>query len=113
MWVSTVALTSALALAVYIYRKRVKKQKEKDPELIEYSQMDKGEALDILWLKEGSDEAKIKIVSILCCHCAYERSCAMYADMRNTKPCSLALSRRGPDDLQPDFHISSKILKNA
>ena len=30
MWVSTVALTSALALAVYIYRKRVKKQNEKD-----------------------------------------------------------------------------------
>jgi gliding motility-associated protein GldM len=28
------------------------KQKEKDPELKEFSQMDKGEALDVIWFKE-------------------------------------------------------------
>ena len=41
------------------------KQKEKDPELIEYSQMDKGEALDILWFKEGSDEAKNSFIEMI------------------------------------------------
>ena len=33
------------------------KQREKDPELKEFSQMDKGEALDVIFFKEGSDEA--------------------------------------------------------
>jgi gliding motility-associated protein GldM len=33
-------------------------QREKDPELKEYAQMDKGESLDVIFFKEGSDEAK-------------------------------------------------------
>ena len=33
------------------------KQREKDPELKEFSQMDKGEALDVIFFKEGSDIA--------------------------------------------------------
>ncbi len=33
------------------------KQREKDPELKEFSQMDKGEALDVIFFKEGSDMA--------------------------------------------------------
>ena len=41
------------------------KQKEKDPELREYSQMDKGEALDIMWFKEGSDEAKNSFIEMI------------------------------------------------
>ncbi len=41
------------------------KQKEKDPELIEYSQMDKGEALDVIWFKEGSDVAKNKFLEMI------------------------------------------------
>ena len=31
------------------------KQREKDPDLKEYAQMDKGEALDVIFFKEGSD----------------------------------------------------------
>lgn len=41
------------------------KQKEKDPELVEYSQMDKGEALDVIWFKEGSDEAKNSFLDMI------------------------------------------------
>ena len=41
------------------------KQKEKDPELVMYSQMDKGEALDVIWFKEGSDEAKNKFLEMI------------------------------------------------
>ena len=41
------------------------KQKEKDPELQEYSQMDKGEALDIIWFKEGSDAAKNSFIEMI------------------------------------------------
>ena len=33
------------------------KQREKDPELKEYAQMDKGEALDVIFFKEGSADA--------------------------------------------------------
>ena len=33
------------------------KQREKDPELKEYAQMDKGEALDVIFFKEGGGEA--------------------------------------------------------
>ena len=45
--------------------KITEKQKEKDPELIEYSQMDKGEALDVIWFKEGSDEAKNSFIEMI------------------------------------------------
>ena len=38
------------------------KQKEKDPELRNYAEMDKGEALDVIWFKEGSDAAKTSFV---------------------------------------------------
>ena len=41
------------------------KQKEKDPELKEYAQMDKGEALDVIWFKEGSDEAKNTFIEMI------------------------------------------------
>jgi gliding motility-associated protein GldM len=41
------------------------KQKEKDPELKEYAQMDKGEALDVIWFKEGSDQAKNKFIEMI------------------------------------------------
>jgi gliding motility-associated protein GldM len=41
------------------------KQKEKDPELKEYSQMDKGEALDVIWFKEGSDAAKNSFIEMI------------------------------------------------
>ena len=34
------------------------KQREKDPELKEYAQMDKGEALDVIFFKEGSSDAE-------------------------------------------------------
>ena len=41
------------------------KQKEKDPELKEYAQMDKGEALDAIWFKEGSDQAKNEFIEMV------------------------------------------------
>jgi gliding motility-associated protein GldM len=41
------------------------KQKEKDPDLKEYAQMDKGEALDVLWFKEGSDKAKTDFIDMI------------------------------------------------
>ena len=45
--------------------KITEKQKEKDPELKEYAQMDKGEALDVIWFKEGSDEAKNAFIDMI------------------------------------------------
>jgi gliding motility-associated protein GldM len=41
------------------------KQREKDPELKEYSQMDKGEALDVLFFKEGSDLAASEFLDMI------------------------------------------------
>jgi gliding motility-associated protein GldM len=41
------------------------KQREKDPELKEYSQMDKGEALDVLFFKEGSDQAASEFLDMI------------------------------------------------
>jgi len=41
------------------------KQREKDPELKEYSQMDKGEALDVLFFKEGSDQAAKEFLDMI------------------------------------------------
>ena len=38
------------------------KQREKDPDLKEFSQMDKGESLDVIWFKEGSEEGKINLL---------------------------------------------------
>ena len=42
------------------------KQREKDPELKEYSQMDKGEALDVIFFKEGKKEAFKKLKGLAC-----------------------------------------------
>ena len=39
------------------------KQKLKDPELKKFSEMDKGEALDVIWFKEGSDKASDEFLS--------------------------------------------------
>ena len=36
------------------------KQREKDPDLKEYAQMDKGEALDVIFFKEGGGDCKRK-----------------------------------------------------
>jgi gliding motility-associated protein GldM len=41
------------------------KQREKDPELKEYSQMDKGEALDVIFFKEGSDQAAQEFLDMI------------------------------------------------
>jgi gliding motility-associated protein GldM len=41
------------------------KQREKDPELKEYAQMDKGEALDVLFFKEGSDQAASEFLDMI------------------------------------------------
>ena len=41
------------------------KQREKDPELKEFSQMDKGEALDVIWFKEGSQAAKNEFIDLI------------------------------------------------
>jgi gliding motility-associated protein GldM len=41
------------------------KQREKDPELKEFAQMDKGEALDVIWFKEGSDQAKNEFIQMI------------------------------------------------
>ena len=41
------------------------KQREKDPELQEFAQMDKGEALDVIWFKEGSQEAKENFINMI------------------------------------------------
>ena len=48
-----------------IKNKITETQREKDPELKEYAQMDKGEALDVLWFKEGSNEAKSAFIGMI------------------------------------------------
>ena len=41
------------------------KQREKDPELKEYAQMDKGEALDVIFFKEGSDKEAAEFIDMI------------------------------------------------
>jgi len=41
------------------------KQREKDPDLKEFAQMDKGEALDVIWFKEGSDNKKNDFIEMV------------------------------------------------
>lgn len=41
------------------------KQREKDPDLKEYAQMDKGESLDVIFFKEGSDETATEFLDII------------------------------------------------
>ena len=41
------------------------KQKIKDPELKKFAEMDKGEALDVIWFKEGSDSASDEFLSMV------------------------------------------------
>ena len=41
------------------------KQREKDPELKEYAQMDKGEELDMVFFKEGSDTAATEFLDMI------------------------------------------------
>ena len=41
------------------------KQREKDPDLKEYAQMDKGEALDVIFFKEGSDVAANEFLDMI------------------------------------------------
>ena len=41
------------------------KQREKDPDLKEYAQMDKGESLDMLFFKEGSSDAKEEFIDLI------------------------------------------------
>ena len=41
------------------------KQREKDPDLKEFAQMDKGEALDVIWFKEGSDNKKNEFIEMV------------------------------------------------
>ena len=41
------------------------KQKLKDPELEKFSEMDKGEALDVIWFKEGSDVASAAFLDMV------------------------------------------------
>jgi gliding motility-associated protein GldM len=48
-----------------IKTKITEKQKLKDPELKKFSEMDKGEALDVIWFKEGSDKASDEFQSMV------------------------------------------------
>ncbi|MEK9612418.1 MAG: gliding motility protein GldM [Flavobacteriaceae bacterium] len=48
-----------------IKTKITEKQRLKDPELKMYSQMDKGEALDVIWFKEGSGSASDDFIEML------------------------------------------------
>lgn len=41
------------------------KQREKDPDLVMYSTMDKGEALDVIFFKEGSKEASSRFLDMI------------------------------------------------
>ncbi len=41
------------------------KQREKDPDLKEYAQMDKGEALDVIFFKEGSDSNAEEFIDMI------------------------------------------------
>ena len=47
-------------------KKRItEKQREKDPDLKEFAQMDKGETLDVIWFKEGSTDEKSKFIEMI------------------------------------------------
>ena len=47
-------------------KKRItEKQREKDPNLKEFAQMDKGETLDVIWFKEGSTDEKSKFIEMI------------------------------------------------
>lgn len=48
-----------------IKSKITEKQKLKDPELKKFAEMDKGEALDVIWFKEGSDKASDEFLSMV------------------------------------------------
>ena len=48
-----------------IKAKITEKQKIKDPELKKFAEMDKGEALDVIWFKEGSDSASDEFLSMV------------------------------------------------
>ena len=48
-----------------IKTKITEKQKIKDPELKKFAEMDKGEALDVIWFKEGSDSASNEFLSMV------------------------------------------------
>ena len=48
-----------------IMQQITEKQREKDPELKEYAQMDKGETLDVIFFKEGSDEAAQEFLDMI------------------------------------------------
>jgi gliding motility-associated protein GldM len=48
-----------------IMNKITEKQREKDPDLKEYAQMDKGEALDVIFFKEGSDVAAKEFLDMI------------------------------------------------
>ena len=48
-----------------IKTKITEKQKLKDPELKKFAEMDKGEALDVIWFKEGSDKASDEFLSMV------------------------------------------------
>jgi gliding motility-associated protein GldM len=48
-----------------IKTKITEKQKIKDPELKKFAEMDKGEALDVIWFKEGSDVASDEFLSMV------------------------------------------------
>ncbi len=41
------------------------KHREKDPDMKEFAQMDKGETLDVIWFKEGSDKAKSDFIEMI------------------------------------------------
>ena len=59
-------VSDAFYNAIEDLKKRItEKQREKDPDLKEFSQMDKGEALDVIWFKEGSDDAKQKFIEMI------------------------------------------------
>jgi len=48
-----------------IKTKITEKQKLKDPNLEKFAEMDKGEALDVIWFKEGSDVASDEFLSMI------------------------------------------------
>lgn len=41
------------------------KHREKDPDMKEFAQMDKGETLDVIWFKEGSEQAKNEFIDLI------------------------------------------------
>ena len=48
-----------------IKTKITEKQKLKDPNLEKFAEMDKGEALDVIWFKEGSAKASDEFLSMV------------------------------------------------